>query len=146
MLGMVGCTGMIIHHITLATGDSVAHRLDLVSPEAIQACRALLPAGGPIPSLPAFRVDIAELTVFTIWRGREPIVTCGIGRGRSPTWTVLAKLQARFAPVIAPPPSGQWLGVVVLPGLANQARSDLSWLADFERSLAAAILLPPPNV
>lgn len=137
---------MLIHHITLATGDSVAHRLDLISPEALQACRALLPTGGQVPALPAFRVTIAERTVFTIWRGRELIVTCGIGYGLDPAWTALVELQARFAPVLARPPAERWLGVVVLPGLTNLAGSDISWLADFERCLAAAILLPLPNV
>jgi hypothetical protein len=33
-----------------------------------------------------------------------------------------------------------WLGVVILPGLALSAQTDVSWLGDFERCLAFTIL------
>jgi hypothetical protein len=33
-----------------------------------------------------------------------------------------------------------WLGMVILPGLALSAQSDVSWLGDFERCLAFTIL------
>jgi hypothetical protein len=132
---------MLTHHITLVTGDSIAHRLDTISPEVVSACRALMPHGGKVPGFPAFRVEIAERTIFTIYRGREPLVTCGVGVGRNQVWDTLIETQEHFAPcVVTEPPHGQWLAVVVLPPLANVARNDIAWLADFERCMAAALL------
>ncbi|HCN76048.1 MAG TPA: hypothetical protein DIT13_02490 [Verrucomicrobiales bacterium] len=131
---------MTINHITLMTGDNVLHRLDIIPPEVVEQCRELLPEGGQIPGFPAFRVEI-HAPVFTIWRGREPIATCGLGQGEDDVWSTLRDLQARFAPVKARPPAGRWLAVVLLPGLLTTAREDVHWLADFERCLAAAMLL-----
>lgn len=133
---------MICHHITLATGDVALHRLDTLSAEAVAACRSLLPAGGPIPQCKPWRVEITG-TIWTIWRGRDvPVVTCGVGRGQGSPWPELVALQSRFAPVAVSPPAGTWLAVAILPGLALAARDDIGWLADFERCLAAAILIP----
>lgn len=129
---------MIIQHFTLLTGHTVTHRLDLVAPAALAACRGLLPAGGPVPGAAAFRVEI-QSPIFTIYRGRDPLVCCGVGRGPEPLWTMLADLQRVAAP---PPPAGLWLATVILPRLALCAQSDLGWLGDFERCLAAAITLP----
>lgn len=131
---------MLIQHITLLTGHTATHRLDTLAPEAIQACRSLLPGGGQVPGFPAFRVEIHG-PMFTIWRGREPIVTACVGFGQSPEWEIMADMQARFGPVKVPrAPAGNWLAVVLLPPLVNQAESDIGWLGDFERCLAAAIL------
>ena len=132
---------MILHHITLSTGSSATHRLDLVDPPALAACRGLLPHGGPVPGSPAFHVEI-HAPVFTIFRGRDPLVCCGVGRGADPVWAELVALQRRFLPVACTPPAGDWLAVVLLPALTLTARSDLVWLGDFERCLAAAILSP----
>lgn len=139
---------MIIHHITLLTGHITTHRLDVLDAGAVAACRALLPAGGPIPGFPAFRVTIAT-TVFTVWRGKEPLLTCGVGTGRDATWRELEVLHTQFAPIFGgklppPAPAGQWLGVALLPPIAMLTQSDIGWLGDFERCLAAAILLPTP--
>lgn len=134
---------MLIQHITLLSGDNATHRLDTLSPEAVQACRELLPDGGQVPGFTAFRVQITG-PVFTIYRGAEPLVTCGIGRGHDGTWDALAQLQARFAPVVAHLPKAQWMAVAILPGLVMTARSDIGWLADFERCMAAAILGAKP--
>lgn len=131
---------MIIHHVTLITGDVATHRLDLISEESVQACRSLLPKGGEIPQCSPFMIEITG-PVFTVSRGRDPVVVCGIGSGRDITWDSLVDLQSRFAPVVASAPRSQWLAVVLLPGLASIAREDISWLGDFERCMAAAILL-----
>lgn len=135
---------MLLHHITLATGQDTVHRLDTLDPAAVDACRPLLVAGGPVPAFPAFRVTSVEGgRVWTLYRGADPIVTCGHGAGTAdPTWTKLADLQARFMPVTAAAPAGRWLAVVLLPGLLTTARTDIEWLGDFERCMAAAYLIP----
>lgn len=132
---------MIIHHVTLITGDVATHRLDTIDPRAIRACRALLPSGGPIPHCSPFRVEVLG-PVFSVWRAREPIVTCGLGEGVDETWEALQELQKRSAPVLATPPASRWLAVAILPGITAVSKNDISWLGDFERCMAAAILLP----
>ena len=74
-------------------------------PPALAACRGLLPHGGPVPGSPAFRVEI-HAPVFTIFRGRDPLVCCGVGRGADPLWAELVALQRRFLPVACTPPAG----------------------------------------
>lgn len=137
-------TLMLLHHITLLNGHTATHRLDTLDPAAVAACRALLPAGGPVPAFPAFRVEIVGNSLFTIWRGQEPIVTCAVGQGHSQAWEELFYLQARFVPKLKPhrAPKTAWLAVAILPGIGNLTQDDIGWLADFERCLAAAILLP----
>ena len=130
---------MLLRHITLLTGHCATHRLDTLSAEAVAACRALLPSGGPVPGFPAFRVEI-QAPIFTIFRGREPLLTCALGQTNPGLWKLLCDTQSRFAPASPPEPAGQWLAVVLLPGLANTAQADISWLGDFERCMAAALL------
>lgn len=38
------------------------------------------------------------------------------------------------------PETVPWLAVILMPHIANQSRSDLGWIGDFERCFAAAIL------
>lgn len=132
---------MTLHHITLATGHVTTHRLDTLASAAVEACKKqMLPTGGQIPALPAFRVEISG-EVFTIYRSRDRIVTCGLGSGPKGPWKELRDLQEQFLPVKAiQPKKGRWLAVVLLPGLLTTARSDIEWLGDFERVLAAAML------
>lgn len=135
---------MLIQHITLLTGHVTTHRLDTLDARAVAVCRGLLPAGGPVPAFPAYRVTI-QGPVCTIWRGREPVVCWGHGNGPAdPAWQPLAELQAKFAPVQAQAPAGRWMAVALLPGLLTLARADIDWLADFERCMIAAMILPPP--
>lgn len=133
---------MTLPHITLATGHNTLHRLDTLDPVAVAACRALLPAGGPIPGFPAFRVEIHG-PVFTVWRGREPIVTCGICHGDDDTHAALGTLQT----VVTPPasyaiPAGAWLAIAIMPGILTLTQTDIGWLGDFERCMAAALITP----
>lgn len=134
---------MLLTHVTLATGHVAIHRLDVLDVRAVQACRTMLPRGGPIPAFPAFTVDI-QLPVFTVHHGWEPILTCALGRGpEDPVWPMLRHMQLMFqpdAPEVAQP-AGPWLAVVLLPALATLTPQDIGWLGDFERCLAAAILL-----
>ena len=132
---------MTLSHITLLQhGNTVLHRLDTLDPAAVASCRALLPSGGQIPGFPAFRVEIHG-PVFTLFRGREPLVTCGIGEGEDETWLTLWELQAKFWPVDKmDPPPGKWLAVVLLPPITACTASDIQWFADFERCMAAAMM------
>lgn len=132
---------MMLAHVTLFKhGTIVMHRMDTFDADAVAACAKLLPRGGLVPAFPAYRVEIHG-PVFTIWRGRDPLVTCGVGQGEDETWLTLWEMQARFSSVQhgeAPP--GWWLAVVILPGLIMMPREDIFWLADFERCLAAAMI------
>lgn len=132
---------MIINHITMMSGNVATHRLDMIPAGAVEACKALLPRGGVVPGFSAYRVEI-DAPVFTVFRGREPIVTCAVGQGNPPYWNDLVALQTRFHPVkVNKPPAGNWLAVVILPGISSQTHSDIGWLGDCERCLAAALLL-----
>lgn len=135
---------MILHHVTLLTGHTTTHRLDTLSPEAVRQCRALLPAGGQVPGFAAFRVELYG-PMFTIFRGRDPLVTCAIGNGEQDvgTWQVLDGLQVKVGGEVkapTPPRNGRWLGVVLLPAIGLLTRDDVGWLGDFERCLAAAMI------
>ena len=55
-------------------------------------------------------------------------------------WDVLWDLQYLYAPVHAQVPGGQWLGEVLFPGIGTCNRAEISWMADFELTLAAAML------
>jgi hypothetical protein len=132
---------MEFSHITLYTGHVTTFRLDSVAEDIINLCRPLLPSGGRVPAFPAFQVKI-DIPIFTILRAKEPLVTCGIGKGVDDVWNALCSLQERFLPVNASPPDPEtlWLGVVLLPGLVNTASDDISWLGDFEKCLAITIV------
>jgi hypothetical protein len=134
---------MVVHHITLATGHVATHRLDTLDAGAVAACRALLPSGGQVPGFAAFRVEIHH-PLFTVYRGREPLVTCGTGTGTDDVWKSLVELQSKFCPVKADAPKSRWLATVLLPSLVNTPQADIQWLGDFERCLTAAMLLPDP--
>ncbi len=141
---------MLIQHITLSTGNSVTHRLDTIDPKAIDTCRLLLPTrGGEVPGFPNWKVNIPGEQMFTIYHQSQPIVTCGIGKGDDPVWHMLWKAQSDFAQAISGlqvkasiPPKRLWLAVLVCPALALVPQQHFSWLADFERTLAAALLIP----
>ena len=125
-------------HVTIMTGDVATHRPDTLA-VGMAACRPLLPNGGPVPEFPAFRVEITG-PMFTIWRGRDPVVTCAVGQDNDALWGQLADLQKRFGPVKAEQPKGPWLAVVILPGMRAMTMDDIGWLGDFERCLGAVLL------
>lgn len=131
---------MMLPHITLATGHVSVHRLDTLEAGAVAACRGLLPAGGMVPGFTAFRVVVSG-PVFTVWRGAEPVVSCGVCRGDDEVHGALREMQGRLVTVGAyAVPRGLWLAIVLLPGLLNLTREDVGWLGDFERCMAAAII------
>jgi hypothetical protein len=145
-----------VTHYTLNTGHAVASPRSGVSQESIVALQPLAEHGGAIPGCAPFRVTVdhgAESAVFTVWRGAEPVVTCGLARsaeGEAEGWPAIEKvyldLSDHYPQLLAPakeankPPSLPWLAVVLLPSLLNQSRDDIGWLGDFERCLAWTIL------
>lgn len=129
----------VLKHVSLLTGDCVTHRLDLLAPQAVAECRSLLSHGGQVPLVNDFYVKIYGAT-FGLSRSGVPISFCGIGRGSDEMWDVLWDMQYLYAPVKAQAPGGRWLGEVLFPGVGACTRAEVSWMADFELSLAAAIL------
>ena len=129
----------LLKHVSLLTGDCVSHRIDLLAPQAVAACRSLLTSSGQVPLVNGFCVAIHGST-FGFSRSGVPIAFCGIGRGLDQMWDVLWDMQYIFAPVQAQVPGGRWLGEVLFPGVGACTRAEISWLADFELTLAAAIL------
>ena len=143
-------------HYTLNTGHAVASPRSGVCREAIEALQPLAEHGGPIPGCAPFRVTVAHGTgsaVFTVWRGAEPVVTCGLAwttEGEAEAWPAIEKLYLDLSDhdpeLLAPakeaeqPASLPWLAVVVLPFILNQSRDDVGWLGDFERCMAWTIL------
>lgn len=147
----------MLHHYTLNTGDTRTSPRSEVNDEAIAALSYLTAHGGQLPDpFTAFRVEVHPAhggAVFTISRGREPIVTCGLSwsePGAAETWQAMEQLYLGlsdampqlFAPAAEPqkPQSLPWLTVLLLPSLLTTARADIAWLADFERCLAWAII------
>ena len=145
-------------HYTLNTGHAVVSPRSGVSREAIEALQPLVEHGGAIPGCAPFRVTVTHGTgsaVFTVWRGAEPVVTCGLAwtaEGEAEAWPGVEKLYLDLtdrnpqllgsAKEASKPEVLQWLAVVILPSLLNKSRDDVGWLGDFERCLAWTILTP----
>ena len=143
-------------HLTLNTGDCVEQFPTATMP---LTCLLLMPlvkqGSGPLPDpFGAFRVEInrqAHGAVFTVYRGRDPIVTCGLCWGvldAEAIWGAVNGLYLQLVAADATAPTHAatipdrlpWLAVVILPGIVAQRHEDISWLGDFERCLAFAIL------
>ena len=124
----------------------MTHRLDLIPDEIRAVLRPLvLSGGGQLPVLRAYRVEIPHPHAFTLFRGREPIVTCGIGRGASEIWDSLVTLQEQIGMTVdKSPPAGPWLAVAILPSMLALTPDDIGWLGDFERCMAAVLLEVAP--
>src|SRR5271166_6393017 len=89
--------GRMIHY-TLNTGDTTNQSRGCVAPEAIKALRALVDRGGPIPDFAPFRVTVdhgSGCALFTVWRGKEPIVGCALAwtaAGEAEVWPGIEEL------------------------------------------------------
>ena len=152
--------GMI--QLTLNTNHSTRQRADDISPEVLAACRPLVESGGgPIPGFSPWRVRITQGpggAVWSIHRGTQPdVVFSGLAwtsEGAAQVWPELEQLLHNTGDAMARagvlaeslahspemPAELPWLGVVLLPGLALSAQTDVSWLGDFERCLAFTLL------
>ena len=143
-------------HYTMNTGHAADSPRSGVGHEAVATLAPLLKrGGGAIPGCAPFRFTTTQddgAAVFTVWRGQEPLVTCGLAwtDADAGIWRVLEELYLELtdkhprmmAPAQIPEKPGAlpWLGVVLLPALLNQRPADVGWLGDFERSLAWTIL------
>ncbi|MCX6929035.1 MAG: SEC-C metal-binding domain-containing protein [Verrucomicrobia bacterium] len=103
----------------------------------------------------AFRVTVTRRKgggLFTVWRGQEPLVTCGVAlaaEAATEVWPEVEKLYLDLSDKdphkldarheAKEPASTPWLAVVILPSLAMLTQSDRSWLGDFERCMAWTI-------
>jgi hypothetical protein len=132
---------MILYHVSLRTGEVDVHRIDAMEPCQIEQAEDTLWGNGPVAGRPPFRVE-GFSSMFSVFRGRELLVTCGLGEGQDTMWEVLTGLQELTTPVTRPTPprTGRWLAVVEYPGLQNLAPGDREWLDEFECSLAAVLL------
>ena len=122
-------------HYTLNTGDSVRQPRSCVGAQAMAALASLVDSGGPIPGCAPFRVAVDHGTgsvVFTVWRGQEPVITCGLAwtaEGEAEAWPAMEKLYLDLSDsnpqLLAPakeaskPASLPWLAVVLLASLVN---------------------------
>lgn len=131
----------LLFRVNLRSGELGAHRLDTLGPGVVEQADVTLKGYGEVPGRPPFRV-CAFTSMFTVFRGRELLVTGGVGKGRDSLWTVMVGLQELQSMVAMPnPPKDHlWLAVVEYPGLQNVAPRDREWLSRFECGLAAAIL------
>lgn len=132
---------MIFYRVSLRTGAVDVHRLDVLQPRDFEQAEATLQGCGPIPGRSPFRVD-AFPSMFAVFRGREHLVTCGVGKGRDTLWSVMTGLQ-ELQGVAArpnPPREAHWLAVVEYPGLQHLAPLDREWLAGFECAMASALM------
>jgi hypothetical protein len=145
-------------HYTLNTGHTVEHTRDLVRGDVLAMLDPLVRSkGGNLPGpFGAFRVEIVAGNggvVFSVLRARDPIVTCGLAwtpEGEQELWPEIESLYldvsdrypAEMQPLQEPvmPAKLPWLAVVMLPAMTITAKLDISWLGDFERCLAFAIL------
>jgi hypothetical protein len=146
-------------HITLNTGDSYDVPAFKVRPDVVRVMRQLLSGGnlGTVaPAFSAFRVEVTRepgAAVFTVYRGREPLVMNMIAweasvaeRAWKPIeqqyltlsdqWPQLMAAKAAPEMPAAPP----WLATLILPGMGNLIREDVSWLADFEQCMACMLM------
>lgn len=142
-------------HVTIATGDTRRSPRSEVSADAIAAVAPLLHEGGEI-TIPdrggRFSVRWTAppglgACLFTIAADGAPVVTCGVAREEQASRDLWQQLVTMHERVMGPLGAAArrialtetpWLGVVLLPGVADLAPEDIAWLGDFERCLAWA--------
>ena len=145
-------------HYTLNTGHVIEQPNQ--GPLGVYEIMAPLLDGGNVgkvaPSLSAFRVDVARApggALFIVWRGREPLVICGLAmtaETSGPVWAELERLYLMASDknpdmiatihVAVQPKETPWLGVVLLPGLNFLTLKDAHWIGVFERCMAWTLL------
>jgi hypothetical protein len=131
----------LLHHIDLTTGNHAIHRIDTLSPRWVKQCGKLLPNGGRVPNVKApCHVTIAG-PLFNLYYRDSLILTGGVGRGRDSTWRRLIKTMRMYNYSLeAAPRPGLWLAEVPLPSLYMVKDGEVSWVFDFLRHLAAAMV------
>ena len=148
-------------HLTLNTGHSMVVPPGKVRKETIRALRSMVVKGGDtIPSCAPWRTVIARgdgSASFDIRRGQDMFVVLNLvawtPEGATAAWEVLERNYLDTADALAKqgialdlempemPTTLPWLATWILPtAVMNINPQDISWMADFEQCLAAAII------
>ena len=145
-------------HYTLNTGH-IADQPDAGPPGLYDLMAPLLKGGSVgkvVPALSAFRIKVMRAqgaAIFSVWKGRAPLVTCGLALKidtSGPVWTELERLYLMVSDknplamaathAAAQPESTPWLGVILLPSLSIQTKETIRWLGDLEMCMAWSIV------
>ena len=105
--------------------------------------------GGQLPApFDAFRINVTHVrggAVFTVWRGDEMLMTCGVAftkDGANEVWPALAGICAEITPDSAPrePEALPWLSAVLLPNIVATTQDEIARLGNFMPHFAFAII------
>lgn len=136
----------LLHHLDLAAGYHSIHRIDTFSPRRVNECRKLLPNGGRVPRVAAPCHVTMVGPLFNLYYRDSLILTGGVGRGRDSTWRRLLRTMRMYNYSLeAAPRPGLWLAEVPLPSLYMVKDGEVSWVFDFLRHLAAAMITSDSN-
>ena len=144
-------------HYTINPGNSVEQNLSALSPGALDVLRPLVDSGGGKlqPPFAAYRVQIVQgegCAVFTLFRGQEPLLTCGLAStqaGANEVWPAIEELYLGVSDKITfqgmdsepcQPASIPWLAVLMMPHILFTAKDDVGRFGDFQLCMAAVIL------
>lgn len=148
-------------HLTLNTGHTMTVPHAKVRPETIRALAPMVVKRGDlIPHLAPWRTVIRRgdgYASFDIRRGKDMLVAFNLVAWNPATastaWEELERTYLHTAEALASqgipldlempemPATIPWLATWILPtAIANMAKQDFSWLADFEQCLAATII------
>ena len=131
--------------LNINTGHQVEHDLSIIQPTPLAALVPMARSGGKLGSI---RIEIDREpghAVFTLFKRRVPLVTCGLAWTEPGAMEMWAAMEDLFLPLAdwmelrcrpRRPASIPWLAVLLLP-----AYVPLPWLDDFAVCLAAAVLM-----
>ena len=135
--------------LMLNTGHVMHADRDDIDDAALAALAPVVNRGGQLPApFAAFRVNVTHVhggAVFTVWRGDEMLMTCGVAftnDGAGEVWPALAGICAEITPDSAPrePEMLPWLSVVLLPRIVTTTQEEIARLGDFMPHFAFAIV------
>ena len=147
-----------LYHVSLNTRHVSNEPLQQMTPDIRASLNQLIHDGkGKLPHpFSAFNVVITQVpgaAVFTLYRGKESAVTCGVAwreENAGTVWSTVEKLYldlsdklANFMPIGEPPEQPEtlpWCATIMLPGMALCSLEDIGWMGDFERCLAAQLI------
>lgn len=150
-----------LYHVTLNTGHAALHAPGRITPACYSALWPLIAGGGgTIPSVAPWRSEIIYgreegFALFDIKRGSDPpAIVCGVAwtnEGSDALWPIMADLVERAPkisehPPVPKPPRIPWVACVLFDSLALSAPSDVAWMGDAERCLAAAAITLPEHM
>lgn len=147
--------GLSLQHLTLNTGSAANLPRIAAPPE----CLALVQTGGgPVPGFAPWRCVVTRgpgAASFDLRRSDQEVavlcIVCWSPRESQAAWQALEEVYLRIADAMSQagwaelqmperPEVFPWLGVILLPAMFMAAQTDLSWMGNFERCLAWAII------